>query len=213
MRLSLDDAVSARATEHGRPFATVLAPTRELVLQIYEVASTLNGWCAYLRQNLRMLPELEKAAEAKLTELKEADIFARQAFNVQVLIGGNSLEKEAQQLATTVDVLIGTTGRIIKHMHDKHLDLSKVGFLVLDEADRMLDLGFEEELLTILAHIPKKKQTAFFSATWPEHIQNVARKFIRVDKTVFVNVGKEDDFTLTAAKTVTQIVEVIDRRA
>merc|ERR1740129_1236619 len=83
--------------------------------------------------------------------------------------------------------------------------LAGISYLVLDEADRMLDQGFEQDIRDIIGMTHKDRQTCLFSATWPEAIRNLAQEFLT--NPVKVNVGSED---LSANKRITQIVEVID---
>jgi len=102
-------------------------------------------------------------------------------------------------------IVVATPGRLQDLMEDGAIDLSLVSFLVLDEADRMLDMGFEREVRKIVSTIPKMRQTLMFSATWPTSIQKLANEYL--EDPVKVTIGSLD---LTANKRVTQIVEVLE---
>jgi len=96
------------------------------------------------------------------------------------LIGGEPIGKQFRQLSRKPQILIGTPGRIIDHLEQRTVNLSRVNILVLDEADRMLDMGFAPQLKKIRAAIPEKRQTMFFSATMPEEIVNMARAYLKL---------------------------------
>src|SRR5262249_32143009 len=123
---------------------------------------------------------------------------------------GPSIEGQIQLLTKVIDLVVATPGRMTKLLEVEAIKLNESNYLVLDEADRMLDLGFEESLKNIISHCPVKRQTCLFSATWPIYIQNLALGFTRAGKTIKVNIGSIE---LAAASSVQQIVEVIDRRA
>lgn len=97
--------------------------------------------------------------------------------NVAVYGGndGNRYDQEMKSLKMGANVVIATPGRLISHIRMGNVDLSKVSFFVLDEADRMLDMGFYEDILQIAKHMPEKRQTIMFSATMPEKIQSLAK--------------------------------------
>lgn len=75
------------------------------------------------------------------------------------------------------DVVIATPGRLISHISLGYVDLSKVSFFILDEADRMLDMGFYDDIIQIVKHLPKERQTIMFSATMPEKSDNWQKTF------------------------------------
>src|SRR3989344_1478244 len=97
-----------------------------------------------------------------------------------VLIGGAPMGKQVSDIRRGADIVIGTPGRIIDHLEQKTLSLSSVGVLVLDEADRMLDMGFATQLKKILSVVPKERQTMLFSATMPEDIVSIARAHMKL---------------------------------
>jgi ATP-dependent RNA helicase RhlE len=124
----------------------ILAPTRELALQIKDNLETFT----------------------KGTAVK-----------VVMVVGGASLFKQAQALSKGADVLVATPGRLIDLLERGDVSLEKCGYLVLDEADHMLDMGFIHSLRRIAKHIPVKRQTLLFSATMPKDIEEIADTYLR----------------------------------
>ncbi|MEK7180881.1 MAG: DEAD/DEAH box helicase [Patescibacteria group bacterium] len=96
-----------------------------------------------------------------------------------VLIGGESIGRQIQTLRRNPQIIIGTPGRIIDHLDQRTLTLGAISVLVLDEADRMLDMGFAPQLKRILQVVPKERQTLLFSATMPENIVSIARAHMK----------------------------------
>jgi len=153
------------------PQALVLAPTRELALQVSEAferyASHLHG--------VHVLP-----------------VYGGQAYGVQL-----------SALRRGVHVIVGTPGRIMDHLEKGTLDLSQLRFLVLDEADEMLKMGFQEDVETILADTPADKHVALFSATMPAQIRRISKKYLT--EAVEITVKTK---TVTAANTRQRYLEV-----
>ena len=92
---------------------------------------------------------------------------------------GNRYDQEVKSLRMGADVVIATPGRLISHISLGNVDLSKVSFFILDEADRMLDMGFSEDIKTIAAKLPQTCQTIMFSATMPEKIEELAKTLLK----------------------------------
>ncbi|CAM3820503.1 MULTISPECIES: DEAD/DEAH box helicase [Tsukamurella] len=132
--------------ESRKPQALVLAPTRELALQVSEAF----GKYAVHMPNVTVLP-----------------IYGGQSYGVQL----SGLRRGAQ-------IIVGTPGRVIDHLEKGTLDLSNLEFLVLDEADEMLTMGFQEDVERILADTPEFKQVALFSATMPPAIRKISKKYL-----------------------------------
>jgi ATP-dependent RNA helicase DeaD len=128
------------------PQALVLAPTRELALQVCEA---FEKYAANLR-GVHVLP-----------------VYGGQGYGVQL-----------SALRRGVHVVVGTPGRIMDHLAKGTLDLSQLKYLVLDEADEMLKMGFAEDVETILADTPKEKQVALFSATMPSAIRRISKQYL-----------------------------------
>ena len=98
---------------------------------------------------------------------------------VIMVVGGASLNRQAMSLARGADVLVATPGRLIDLLERGDVDLQATGYLVLDEADHMLDMGFIHALRRIAKHIPVKRQTLLFSATMPKDIEEIANTYLR----------------------------------
>ncbi|MFN6924683.1 MAG: DEAD/DEAH box helicase [Tabrizicola sp.] len=101
------------------------------------------------------------------------------AVKVTMVVGGASLFKQAQALSRGTDVLVATPGRLIDLLERGDVSLEKCGYIVLDEADHMLDMGFIHSLRKIVRHIPLKRQTLLFSATMPKDIEEIADTYLR----------------------------------
>ncbi|HKZ77144.1 MAG TPA: DEAD/DEAH box helicase [Pyrinomonadaceae bacterium] len=114
------------------------------------------------------------------------------------IIGGASMQRQRESLRRGAGVVIATPGRLLDHFERGSLDLSKIEVLVLDEADRMLDMGFWPTISRLLAELPKTKQTLLFSATMSAEIEKIARSTMRTPKLVEVNTRGR------AARTVSQ---------
>jgi ATP-dependent RNA helicase RhlE len=97
---------------------------------------------------------------------------------VTMVVGGASVFKQAQALSRGSDVLVATPGRLIDHLEQGNVSLEKCGYLVLDEADHMLDMGFIHSLRKIAKHIPQRRQTLLFSATMPKDIEEIADTYL-----------------------------------
>jgi ATP-dependent RNA helicase DDX5/DBP2 len=119
--------------------------------------------------------------------------------------GGSPKGLQIRKLQQGIEVLIATPGRLNDLIEMRVVDLSQVCFLVLDEADRMLDMGFEPQIRSIIDKIPKERQSMMFTATWPREVQTLAREFL--DRPIEIRFG--DMNSLNANKAITQIVRVI----
>lgn len=97
-----------------------------------------------------------------------------------ILIGGEPIGRQLGQLKRMPHIIIGTPGRLIDHMEQKTLKLNSISVLVLDEADRMLDMGFMPQINKILVEVPKDRQTLLFSATMPSGVSEIAMKFMKL---------------------------------
>lgn len=103
-----------------------------------------------------------------------------------LLIGGESHTQQIKNLKNNTRIIIGTPGRIIDHLEKKTLDLSDCHTLILDETDRMFDMGFYIQLESILKYIPSERQTLMFSATFPKEVEEMAAKQLKNPERVFV---------------------------
>ena len=150
--------------------ALILAPTRELAIQVEE---SVRAYCKHLP--LRSL----------------------------VVYGGVNIDTQIPALRNGVEILVATPGRLLDHVQNKTLNLSQVGMLVLDEADRMLDMGFMPDLRRIIGLLPAARQNMMFSATFPEEIRRLADSFLKNPERV--EVARRN----AAAETVTQVVHPV----
>ena len=162
--------VSARGPR--KPRALVLAPTRELAVQVHD---SLRGYGKYLR-----IPST-------------------------TIYGGAGMGPQLDALRRGVDLLVATPGRLIDHIDRRSVDLSGIEILVLDEADRMLDMGFLPAIKRILAKLPKQnRQTLLFSATFEESIKQLAMEFMHNPQQIQVTPSN------TVADTISHRVHPVD---
>ncbi|MDD5274548.1 MAG: DEAD/DEAH box helicase [Methylovulum sp.] len=125
--------------------ALILAPTRELALQVVESVQTYG----------KHLP-----------------------FRVEAIVGGASINMQIRNLRHGCDIVVATPGRLLDHVEQRNINLSQVEILVLDEADRMLDMGFLPDIRKIMALIPKQRQSLLFSATVANEIKSLAAQLL-----------------------------------
>ena len=137
-----------------KPQALVLAPTRELAMQ---VAESFQRYSANLSR-----------------------------CRVLAVYGGQSMRDQLQELKRGVQIVVGTPGRLLDHLNRKSLDLSALRWLVMDEADEMLRMGFIDDVEAILAHTGGTQQTALFSATMPPRIKNIADRYLRDPERILI---------------------------
>jgi len=157
------------------PLALVMAPTRELALQIAAVLDDAGSKCG---------------------------------ISSCCVYGGVPKQPQVSALRAGVDIVVGTPGRLADLMQDGACKLQNVTYLVLDEADRMLDLGFEPHIRAICSVVRADRQTLMFSATWPTAVQQLAANYL--SNPVKVTIGSQD---LAASHSVTQQVEVVEGNA
>lgn len=155
--ISLDEAY---------PQLLVLAPTRELAIQVAEAFQVY----ASFSKKIRVLP----------------------------IYGGQSYDNQIRQLKRGVQVVVGTPGRVIDHIKRGTLKLDRLKFLVLDEADEMLRMGFIDDVEWILGHAPEERQTALFSATMPDPIRKITKRYL--DDPKHVKIASK----VSTASTITQ---------
>ncbi|GAA6174072.1 DEAD/DEAH box helicase [Colwellia sp. KU-HH00111] len=166
----LNKLISARFCEH-KARALVLAPTRELVQQIY--------------QNFNLFAQ-------------DTGIAICAAF------GGVSIKPQIAMISKGVDVVIATPGRLLDLLANSPLSLDSLSFLVFDEADRMLDLGFKDEITRVMAHVPEYRQTLLFSATFDDSIYKLSKTLLHSPKIVTIDDKNE------VATGVQQLVYCVD---
>jgi ATP-dependent RNA helicase DeaD len=115
----------------------------------------------------------------QVDEQIRAFLSAKSKIRSVVLIGGASIERQVQALGKRPKIVVGTPGRIIDHLERKSLDLSGFNYVVLDETDRMLDMGFSAPIAEIFSHVSKERQTLLFSATLPKNIQKISAQYLQ----------------------------------
>ncbi len=171
-RISTGD--TGTAALDGTPRALIIVPTRELCIQ---VSSDLENAGKYLKNH-----------QGKLKVLS--------------IYGGRPYESQIEALKVGVDVVVGTPGRLLDLAKQGHLILGKIGVLVLDEADEMLDLGFLPDIERILSMVPDRRQTMLFSATMPGPIITLARTFL----TQPTHIRAEEAHSSSVHESTTQVV-------
>lgn len=139
------------------PSALVIAPTRELCMQISDV----------LRKLARFLPNTK----------------------IVSLYGGIPMRREIESLKKGAHIVVATPGRLLDHLGKGTIDLTKIKTVVLDEADRMLDMGFFDDVEKILSRIPKERQMMLFSATYPPKVLTLAQQFMHNPEQIEVESG------------------------
>src|SRR5690606_18881593 len=131
-------------TRDGNVQGLVIAPTRELAIQVSEELYNLGK-----DKNVRILS----------------------------VFGGQEIGRQIRALKNRPQIIVGTPGRLLDHINRRTLKLENVNTLVLDEADEMLNIGFIEDIQSIMSNVPESRQTLLFSATMPDPIRRIAEKF------------------------------------
>nr|XP_048324803.1 ATP-dependent RNA helicase DBP2-like isoform X2 [Ziziphus jujuba var. spinosa] len=144
---------------------------------------------------------------------KEVKAFSRslESFKTAIVVGGTNIAEQRSELRAGVDVVVATPGRFIDHLQQGNTSLSRVSFVVLDEADRMLDMGFEPQIREVMQNLPEKHQTLLFSATMPVEIEALAQEYLTGP--VQVKVGKVSSPTANVSQILEKVSETekIDR--
>ncbi|KFH09795.1 putative ethylene-responsive RNA helicase [Toxoplasma gondii VAND] len=167
------------------PIVLVLAPTRELAMQIRHE-------CMRFTEGLSL---------ASSEDPQRADT----KFRTACVYGGVPRQGQATELRNGAEILIATPGRLIDFLDLGVTNLKRVSYIVLDEADRMMDMGFEPQVRKIFSQVRPDRQTLLWSATWPKEVRGLASEFCRT-RVVKLQVGKAD---LQANANVTQRIEVV----
>lgn len=124
---------------------------------------------------------------------------------IQCLYGGAPKGPQLKELDRGADVVVATPGRLNDILEMKKINFGQVSLLVLDEADRMLDMGFEPQIRKIVNEIPPRRQTLMYTATWPKEVRKIANDLLV--NPVQVNIGNVDE--LAANKSITQVISYI----
>lgn len=171
------DIIAQAKTGSGKTAAFGLAILNDLTVNLYSV------------QGLILCPTRE-LAEQVAQALRQ---LARSLPNVKVLnlSGGMPMKPQSDSLRHGAHIIVGTPGRIQKHLDKESLSLAHMRFLILDEADRMLDMGFFDAIQKIITLCPKKRKTWLFSATYPTQIQQLAKQFMQNPLKIVVEEDKQ----------------------
>ena len=132
--------------------------------------------------------ELADQVTAEIRRLARAE----ENIKVVTLCGGVALRGQLSSLAHGAHIVVGTPGRVLDHLERSSLQLDALGTLVLDEADRMLDMGFHDDIATVVRQCPKERQTLLFSATYPEGIAKLAAQFMKNPQQIAVAAQHEE---------------------
>ena len=144
-----------------------------------------------LPQHLIITPTRELAEQ--VTDVLRKLASSKANLKIVTLYGGVPLRSQANSLEKGAHILVGTPGRIMDHLGKETLDLSALKTLVLDEADRMLDMGFYDDIVKIASHMPKQRQTLLYSATFPEKIETLAKKLLKSPVVIKTDTVQETD--------------------
>lgn len=178
--LQQKDVIAQSQTGSGKTAAFALALLQHIKVELYSV------------QALILCPTRELAEQVS----QEIRRLARLMRNLKVLnlSGGMPLTPQLDSLRHGAHIIVGTPGRVQKHLDKGSLSLNNVETLVLDEADRMLDMGFFDDIAKIVRTSPSSRQTLLFSATYPEQIQKIANEFMRTP--VRLTIEAQHDFVI-----------------
>lgn len=204
-----DDILDALDAMHFEECTPIQEQSIDLILEgrdLIACAQTGTGkTAAYLLPVIDLLADTEATPKVKCVIMVPTHELAQQidrqmegfAYYIPVsslaIHGGNDGKEFARQqhaLRQGADMVIATPGRLLAHMKMGYVDLSEVEFFILDEADRMLDMGFSDDIMRIVAQLPKKRQTLMFSATMPKKIQQLAATILTDPAEVKIAVSK-----------------------
>ena len=195
--LSGRDLVGIAATGSGKTLAFGLPAIKHIQAQIS------GGVASGTKPVVLVIAPTRELAQQISVVLEEAG--SKVGVGCVCVYGGVPKKEQAKALRSGVSIVVATPGRLEDLIGDGICSLDEVSYLVLDEADRMLDLGFEPHIRTIAGSIRADRQTLMFSATWPSSIRKLASEFLC--NPARVTIGSED---LAASHTVKQVVEVVD---
>ncbi|VIO87679.1 RNA-dependent helicase, putative [Brugia malayi] len=193
--LSGRDMVSIAKTGSGKTFAFILPA----------IVHTINQPPRGHQKSPSVLVLLPTRELAQQVEEVAKDYCRATDLSITCLFGGAPKATQARDLERGVDIIIATPGRLMDFLEIGKTDLRRCTYLVLDEADRMLDMGFEPQIRKVVSQIRPDRQTLMFSATWPKDVRKLAMDFLT--DAAHLNVGSLE---LSANHNITQIVEIID---
>jgi len=230
-KLGLSDAIVRAVTEHGYTVPTPIqaqaipavlnggdllagaqtgtGKTAGFTLPILNRLSTDKAGAALTSKSstrsvraLILTPTRELAAQVE----ESVRVYGKYTqLNSTVIFGGVGINPQIKQLKHGVDILVATPGRLLDHMEQRTVDLSKVEILILDEADRMLDMGFIRDIKKVLAALPAKRQNLLFSATFSEEIKALADGLL--NKPAMIEVARRN----STVEVISQKIHPVDR--
>lgn len=185
-----DDLIACAQTGTGKTAAYLLPVIHKLVSAHTDIDSF---------KCLVIVPTRELAVQ--IDQQVEAFTYFCPLSSVAVYGGGEGSLWDTQKKALTegVEIVIATPGRLISHLNMGYMDTSALQYLILDEADRMLDMGFYDDIIKIISYLPKERQTLLFSATMPEKIRNLTQKILRNPVQISLAVSKPAEGIVQAA--------------
>ena len=143
------------------------------------------------RRNIPQAIVLVPTRELALQVTQELISFNTHDLSIAPIYGGASMTEQLRRLKKGIDIVVGTPGRILDHIRRGTLDLSAIAYLVLDEADEMLNMGFLDSINAILSKVPQERKMLLFSATMPKEIEQIARTYMHEPKEVVVGSRNE----------------------
>ena len=185
------DVLGVAQTGTGKP-AAYLLPILSLLDDGVCPRDAIN--CVVMSPTRELAQQIDQAMQGFAYYLDDVSSVAVYGGN-----DGNRYDQETRGLQLGADVIIATPGRFISHLNMGHADLSRVSFFVLDEADRMLDMGFSDDILLIAKHLPPTCQTVMFSATMPPKIEQLAKTLLKDPVEVKLAVSKPADKIIQTA--------------
>ncbi len=197
--LAGEDLLASAQTGTGKTAAFVLPLLQKLLKE-----QTLSNETKFEHQQARALILVPTRELAVQVQSSIAALAANTALNSGVVYGGVSIEAQQNMLQQGIDILVATPGRLLDHLNRNSLTLDKVEYLVFDEADRMLDMGFMDEINALLAQLPAQRQTLLFSATLDDSVMSFSRDLLRSPKRI------EIEQNHSVAKEIEQQVYAVD---
>jgi ATP-dependent RNA helicase RhlE len=195
--LAGDDVVACAETGTGKTAAFVIPILQRLMSEADAGPITQRTHALILAPTRELAVQIEDAIQGLLyhTTLTSAAVY-----------GGVPMDPQDRALRAGVHIIVATPGRLMDHMRSNAPDFSQLEVLVLDEADRMMDMGFWPDVRRIVEALPRQRQTLLFSATLPDEVMKLAAEFLRDPK--YIEIGRAGG----PAKTITHTVEAVESR-
>jgi ATP-dependent RNA helicase RhlE len=202
-----DDLIACAETGTGKTAAFVVPTIQRLLTNDLKVGTTTNTPATAGEIKSRVLVLAPTRELAVQIEDEIHGLSYHTSITSAAIYGGVEMGAQERALKAGVDIIVATPGRLIDHMRQQNADLSGVALLVLDEADRMMDMGFWPDVRKIISALPTDRQTLLFSATMPDDVVRFALEIVREPK--FVQVGHRSK----PAKSISHRAEVVEENA